>query len=158
MAKGLRLNGKRYSWVPSRSMTYLHAAFDDDARAMCGSGVWASTGIIFSLPKCKRCLKAIEKDSVKCRRASVECRRRYLKQNAMRTGRKENRTGIIGISHEGASWIAKFPPWLGMRSLRARTAAEAAGKYNRQMFALFGEDAVLCDVQAAMELDNRRCK
>lgn len=156
MAKGLRLNDRRYTWVPSRSVTYLHAAFNDDFGAMCGAGVWASTNIVFALPKCKRCLKIIEKESEKHRRANGEHKKRYLREQLRRETRKENRNGVIGISHQGASWIAKFPPWLKMRTLRARTAAEAAEKYNRQMLALFGEDAVLCDVNAAMELDRRK--
>lgn len=84
--------------------------------------------------------------------------RRYLKGVSHRESKKNGRKGIIGISKHknGFLWYAMFPPYLRIRRKGFSTALGAAMEYNRQMLALFGEDAVLCDVNAAMELDRRR--
>jgi hypothetical protein len=87
--------------------------------------------------------------------------KRYLRGNLHREAKKSNKDGIIGITEWGrpggkSLWYANFPPFLRIRKKKHDTALGAAMEYNRQMLALFGEDAVLCDVNAAMELDRRR--
>lgn len=83
---------------------------------------------------------------------------RYLRGVTHRQSKKDGKNGIIGISKHknGFLWYAMFPPYLRIRRKGFSTALGAAMEYNRQMLALFGEDAVLCDVNAAMELDRRR--
>ncbi len=86
--------------------------------------------------------------------------KRYLKGNLHREAKKSNRGGVIGITKSGRPggaqlWHANFPTFLRIRPKKSRTALGAAMEYNRQMLAIFGEDAVLCDVNAAMELDRR---
>jgi len=68
---------------------------------------------------------------------------------------KERNGGTIGIYPTNAGWRVKYPSYLNIRGRSSDTALGAAVEYNRQMLALFGEDAVLCDVNAAMELDRR---
>jgi hypothetical protein len=83
--------------------------------------------------------------------------KRYLKGVSHRESKKMSNDGVIGITRHrrGSLWYANFPPFLRIRPKKSRTALGAAMEYNRQMLALFGEDAVLCDVNAAMELDRR---
>lgn len=69
---------------------------------------------------------------------------------------KDRNGGTIGIYQSGKRWRVKYPAYLRIRDRLSDTAVGAAMEYNRQMLALFGDDAVLCDVNAAMELDRRR--
>ena len=87
--------------------------------------------------------------------------KRYLKGNLHREAKKSNKDGVIGITEWGRTggkslWYVNFPAFLRIRRKKAESALGAAMEYNRQMLALFGEDAVLCDVNAAMELDRRK--
>jgi len=68
---------------------------------------------------------------------------------------KERNGGTIGIYQTNAGWRVKYPTYLKISGRSSDTAVGAAMEYNRQMLALFGEDAVLCDVNAAMELDRK---
>lgn len=82
--------------------------------------------------------------------------KRYLKGNQHRETKRHHKNGVIGIHKERRLWYATFPSFLRIRRKKAESALGAAMEYNRQMLALFGEDAVLCDVNAAIELDRRR--
>ena len=83
---------------------------------------------------------------------------RYAKLTGNLETRKSHRNGVIGIARNGGRWVTNYPAFLRIKRKSSESALGAAIEYNRQMLALFGEDAVLCDVHAAMELDKRRRK
>lgn len=82
-------------------------------------------------------------------------RKRYARCALNLMTRKNSTGGIVGISKKWKRWYVRFPKFLYIKPRSAQLAEEAAMQYNEQMLALFGEDAVLCDVNAAMELDRR---
>lgn len=96
---------------------------------------------------------------IKRRRHAAEWEvNRYARSIGKLETRKSNRGGILGISRNGKRWKVIFPKYLRLRKKSYELALTAAMEYNSQMLALFGEDAVLCDVQAAIELDKRKVK
>lgn len=80
---------------------------------------------------------------------------RYLRSRKWLVTRKENQGGIVGIARKGKRWYTLYPDYLRIFNRRADSALGAAMEYNRQMLALFGEDTILCDVQAAMRVDSK---
>lgn len=81
--------------------------------------------------------------------------KRYRTYAAKMQARKDNRNGLAGISTSGRYWRTCFPYYLRIRNRTFKSAIEAAVSYNWQMKTLFGEHAVLCDVNAAIEADKR---
>jgi len=88
-------------------------------------------------------------------KASWSEQARYRAYAATLQSKKEFRNGLVGINFSGSSWRVYFPYYLRIKTRHFRTALEAAIAYNVQVQSLFGEHAVLCDVNAAMEADRK---
>lgn len=89
---------------------------------------------------------------------------KYLQTNRLRLGRKSSRGGLLGITpvvdtpRSKIKFICILPSCLDLPSRRFASAVDAASYYNEMVVKHFGQEAVLCDIAAAYQLDNKNAK